>query len=620
MDGKLSKTKFVGQDRQDAARPTPIIVDAAMAQVIDASDVVSFDVFDTLFLRPLADPEDLFALLGERFSVPAFREMRRIAQATAFADMASRGASEITLADIYNCITGLPAGCKARQLRDAEIELELLLTVPNPRLVGLFRQLVAQKRVVLTTDMYLPESFFVQLLKRHQLPSVPLFVSSARNATKRDHGELFDIVVAELGVEPARILHIGDNAVSDVTRARERGLRSYHYRDPVLATPCELMAGRLPEPSSIAVALPRTRPMNGDTDPRYEFGFRYAGPAARGFLQWIRDRACSDRIDVLLFVSRDGFVLEDMAQRGDVDGLPRHAYLHGSRVAFSLAATMESNFDGQIDFLLSGADGLQPREVLERIGVTPPAESVMWDIALGADVVVNAASMPRMRSFLHSYRSQIVQICHRNRRGLYLLLRQLGVAPGMRVGMVDVGWNGSTQEAFARAIKRMIPVELMGYYLGLSDSDVCKRRRGELNMCAMLDAETIGGALARKLYEMRVAVELMFSAPHASVIGYDSDANNDVAPVLDEGRNTSQETGRTVDIVLQAAMDFSEDFNAVCDATGHRPQAMAIIAPLLAFVNNSSADDLRSLGALDNFDAWSSSRNTRTPIFGYGIP
>ena len=96
---------------------------------IDAAEVVSFDVFDTLFVRPLSDPEDAFDMLGERFGIAGFRRIRCDAQIEAFRQMHLAGRGEITLDDIYACMNGLPAGVSAASLCQAEIELELALTV-----------------------------------------------------------------------------------------------------------------------------------------------------------------------------------------------------------------------------------------------------------------------------------------------------------------------------------------------------------------------------------------------------------------------------------------------------------------------------------------------------------
>lgn len=52
------------------------------ADLLCTADVVSFDVFDTLILRPFASPADLFYVIGEKLGIPDFRTVRKSARVT----------------------------------------------------------------------------------------------------------------------------------------------------------------------------------------------------------------------------------------------------------------------------------------------------------------------------------------------------------------------------------------------------------------------------------------------------------------------------------------------------------------------------------------------------------
>lgn len=39
--------------------------------------VVSFDFFDTLFIRPIDDPEDVFDFIGIKYNISDFRALRK---------------------------------------------------------------------------------------------------------------------------------------------------------------------------------------------------------------------------------------------------------------------------------------------------------------------------------------------------------------------------------------------------------------------------------------------------------------------------------------------------------------------------------------------------------------
>jgi FMN phosphatase YigB (HAD superfamily) len=569
----------------------------------DGADVVSFDVFDTLFVRPLCDPEDLFDIIGERTGIKSFRERRRVAQTKAFQAMHARGEKEITLEGIYACFDDLPM--PSADVAKLELALELELTRPNPDLRDFFVGLVGRKRVVITSDMYLPVEFFDSLLKKYGLPEVPLFISAHRNATKRDSGELFDIVAAECGVNHGQILHIGDNELSDIRRAREKGLKALHYVDPRRAA---LPAATTPS-ASVAWAIGRACAETPAPDSFEALGFNVGGPAALAFLRWINRAASRDNIDLILFTSRDGYVLERMEKRGDGGLFPRCEYFKSSRVALTLAGTNENNFERMLPFLLSGADELCPFELLERIGVAPPADHVMSDIGLGFDVRLGPSNVELFKSFLWACRWDILKVCRQTRAGLFTYLRELGVKPGMRVAMVDVGWNGTTQEALHQALKGLLDIDLYGYYLCLTEQPECMRRKALYRMDSLLSRESVGARTLERVYANRVAVELFFSAPHHAVIGYAFDASGVMRIVEDRGRGQTEGLSDISASVLKGIEQYGAYASELLRRIELDVAPEEFIEPLLRFVENPPPAARRLLDTVTNFDAWASSRN-----------
>ena len=85
---------------------------------------VTFDVFDTLLLRPLARPQDLFLLLEEALGVPGLARMRRQAEEEARERKARAGLPrEVTLGEIWAVLqeeTGVNAGEGMARERDLE--------------------------------------------------------------------------------------------------------------------------------------------------------------------------------------------------------------------------------------------------------------------------------------------------------------------------------------------------------------------------------------------------------------------------------------------------------------------------------------------------------------------
>ncbi|MGC8732539.1 MAG: hypothetical protein ACP5RC_09810, partial [Halothiobacillaceae bacterium] len=370
----------------------PSIIDEALKELpfggplrplLARAKLVSFDFFDTLFARPFAEPEAVFEMLGYKLGMADFRQRRIRAQQEAFKVMHRKGRNEISLDDIYACFDA--QGRSPRDLASAELDLELALVKPRPEALRLYAALQrdGSRALAITSDMYLPRIFFERALSEHGLEARHLLVSCDLNATKRDTGALFKELLRISEHLPGDILHLGDNHVSDVARATQHGLMTFHWPkghgNPV--NPAD-DAMRAP----VAHGLLEREGAEACANVFERFGFLYGGPANLGFLQWVAARARADGIEHLLFLARDGFLMHRLAEVGAVSDLPTHSYFLGSRTALSLAAIDEMSFDTSMPFLLSGSADLHAGELLDRIGVERPAAAVLSDLGLGEEV------------------------------------------------------------------------------------------------------------------------------------------------------------------------------------------------------------------------------------------
>ena len=568
--------------------------------VLNDVEIFSFDFFDTLFTRPIADPEDTFDILGKKFGIDNFRIRRQQAQAEAFRRMVADGRKEITLEDIYSAFT--QDSILARKYADAEYQLELNLVEPNGNIFELFKQIHERgKTVVVASDMYLPACFFDQVLEKYGIRGVKIFCSADENVTKRDSGELFDVIIRHFNVEPEKILHVGDNEVSDVIRPREKGLQAFHYRSHYLGT----ISKGLPLALSFAQGMLKNHEGYHSLQEYKSLGFAYGGAASLGFLKWIKNQPAIQEIDHVFFLARDGYIMQKMVERGDIGTFPDSTYFYGSRTSLTLATINDQNFVQYIPFLLSGSEGLQPREVLERIGVTPPAPEVMASFGLSDETPLTSSLFPLMSKFLYAWRWQILQVCRKNRRGLFNYIQKLGIKQGEKIALVDVGWSGTTQEAFYHALKQFIDIDIFGYYFCLSNTTEKLRRKSFLNMFAMFESDNADASLIDTIYENRVAVELFFSAPHDSIIGYDAITSE---PVGDKGRGLQSDISQSVRDICDGALLFSLSYQQLCQKLSFELTPHELTLGMLNLVQNNNWKKFSAITEVSNFDAWGSSR------------
>ena len=108
---------------------------------------------------------------------------------------------------------------------DVELSTERAVQQLDDAFVSALRDHAALSRLAIVSDSYLPRSCFDALLAHHDIADVfsDVFVSCEHGRTKRT-GRLFEVVAEQLEVDPARVLVLGDDPVSDGDRPRRQGM------------------------------------------------------------------------------------------------------------------------------------------------------------------------------------------------------------------------------------------------------------------------------------------------------------------------------------------------------------------------------------------------------------
>ncbi|MBQ6026926.1 MAG: hypothetical protein IJL20_15085 [Lachnospiraceae bacterium] len=283
----------------------------AVFENLKSYDIVSFDVFDTLILRPFSVPADVFHLLGEQFGIMDFKNIRtwveydsRIKHNDRFGNM------EVNLSDIWKNLEE-DVGISAAAGIDAEISLEEKLCYANPFMKKLWDRLMAAGvPVIVTSDMYLRKSVIEQILCNNGFSGYKgLYLSNEYQKSKAD-GKLYKCVLKDHPGE--KIIHIGDNRHSDGDMAVKSGIdiRLYpgifqHIFDfrPFDMSAIIGSAYRAIVSATIYNGLNR---FSMD----YEYGYIYGGLFVLGYCNFIRKYCQTHNIDRILFLSRDGDTLK----------------------------------------------------------------------------------------------------------------------------------------------------------------------------------------------------------------------------------------------------------------------------------------------------------------------
>ncbi len=187
-------------------------------------DIISIDMFDTLVYRTVKDPKDVFDMIWPKNK--EFKEVRIKAEKTA---RKKKDKDDITIDDIYDVIATHYGEEKAAELKTREIQIEYEITYGNPEALCFFRYLKQKgKRIIVTSDMYMHRELLERILLKCGYEGLDkVYVSGELGITKRT-GELYEYLCKEWNT--SRILHIGDNLISDYYSAYKNGITAFLYK------------------------------------------------------------------------------------------------------------------------------------------------------------------------------------------------------------------------------------------------------------------------------------------------------------------------------------------------------------------------------------------------------
>ena len=269
-------------------------------------NIYSFDIFDTLLLRPYTDPQEVWRVLEEREGAKGFAKARKKGDMQSYKVSTEEG-RETSIEEAYNLMPK-----RFRPMMQKEMKLEREVLRANPEMLELWNELGKEgKRRVIVSDMYLSADFIKLLLKENGFTGWDgFYLSSERNARKTT-GRLFEIMLKEEGVKASEVLHIGDNEWSDVKVPQGMGIQVQHYKKiseqlfeefPFMRKISPRLAGTL------ALGWHQYKKDNPNLTYWNKLGFSMGGMLGYLYVSWIVKVAKERGINHLMFVARDGYI------------------------------------------------------------------------------------------------------------------------------------------------------------------------------------------------------------------------------------------------------------------------------------------------------------------------
>ncbi|MDO4477835.1 MAG: HAD-IA family hydrolase [Lachnospiraceae bacterium] len=563
-------------------------------RIADAS-VISFDMFDTLVMRLVGGPKDVFALMEEKLRLPGFAGQRDICQMKAGEKVMKAGRKpHADLEEIYACLSeesGLEADWAAVMAEELAAEKAVLRA--NAEMKTIFEYALAEgKRVIITSDMYLHETQLRDLLAGCGYTGMAAVYVSADRGAAKFRGDLFDKVAEAEGVAPGQILHIGDNEIDDVEMAAAAGWQSWHY-----------VPFRLPFENDLANTTCFDKGAArylcaGSDDFWYNLGCYAGGPLYTGIAAWFREVIKAGDYDHIYYLARDGYNLQHLM--ADVTDLPSD-YFYMSRRALLLAGIDELDEESH-KILPPFTVGQTVREILAYLKMENEDWQGIEDCGLTSldDVVKDDEDKKKVHRLYDLNREMFLQHCAKERAMAEAYITKLGLKDSKAL-LFDCGWNGSSQYFLERLI-RLLPDNGTRHfaYIGIMDNKKARTQLKEASFESYLFDYNNRKTIQEKVQYCVALFELFFGAPHESVWYYDENG-----PVFEKMGNDESHKTR----ILAGLTDYVRTVTPLLDAYGIILSDDNAYSGIERLVMKPTAKEAVMIGDLPNVDGFAARKN-----------
>ena len=457
--------------------------------LIETSQIVSFDIFDTLVTREFARPEVVFDIIeyqhtqNESGILSLFDERMK----TAGKVLGSKKGlvDDVTIDDIYN---DMPLYKNSNI--EKRTEIDVCITHPVGKKLYDFA-IQSGKKVYITSDMYLDRQTIEAILKKNGYEHWDAFFLSSEQGKKKDTGKLFEEVKAEankVGILPEEILHIGDNWIGDVKFARKSGINAVRFT-PVYESDDKQVnltepqrealsqTGRIWESfTSQATRMWALENPELKDDFYTKLGFELTGPLASMMAIHTKQLADKEGASKIIFMARDGRIIKkafDALYKDEIKVGKYHSdYLHLSR-ATVIPATFEIPLSSNdIYFLVEGLHlAEKPIEYyLKKANLDPTDKRVIKKVEKyfeSLSYIPNWSDFRLLSNMFDTLTDEIQYANEPNRSGLELYFQEKGVFDEDKVIIVDVGWLLNIQSRLANFFNAIgSSTQIIGSYVG----------------------------------------------------------------------------------------------------------------------------------------------------------
>lgn len=543
--------------------------------------VISFDLFDTLVVRPVERCEDVFEMLDHFYAnlseaMISFAKLRIEAESVLRRRIINKEleTEDIKLTDIYMVLQsefGIPEYvCKKMLSHEMELELSIL----RPRKSGkrLFEKAIESgKRVVICSDMYLEKDHIKSILDANGYGGVEEIFVSSEAGLRKISGNLYTYMAKELGVKPEDILHIGDNEESDCRVASLNGLNAAYLPNTIkmyysygcghqVEKICHDLTDWQVAGNSVGIGVMRQMAANKyfddpfrlfcpesdyNMDP-YFVGYGALGMELLALTRWIMDNIRVNNIDRMIFAARDGYLpmkAFEILRKYD-DSIPVCEYAHISRRSLLSAIMLKKEDLYALPVDITYQTPAKLMVLLDFCHSASSEEYVKDGKILGLDKDENLTKDTFIR-FIKAFNENYYSL-EKHEKSIGKIKEYLTSGKEVRVtntsAIFDMGYSGRIPAAIYKATG--LSPRILFFHGDTRDSFRYQKKTG-MKIDCFIDFKPYMESSMREYSYLEAA---------ASCIGYDDDIN----PVFDIGPAPGYSDA--CEKMQRGALDFIADF------------------------------------------------------------
>lgn len=596
--------------------------------------IISFDIFDTLLMRPFLAPSDLFKFIETKVRNEIndqtfdFVNKRRNAEKKAFENSNCKGDGETTIEEIYTVLCSandIPEE-KKKALIDIEIDTEKSVLYRRECIYNAYLLATSlNKKIIITSDMYLPKCTIEEILKINKIEYDKLYLSSEIKK-KKSSGELFEYILEDMQCKPDEILHVGDNVKGDLVIPKSKGIHCFHMprtiekmlndetgfykniwkRDErnhtISARSILAVLGNYYYDNAYLILRKNTL-FNGNT---LNLGFMGFGPLLLGYAKWLCEEGIRKKITDYYFLARDGKIMKEAYDiiAKHYKNSPQSHYMLCSRRSVNLCKIKD--FSGINDLLhVDFATNIRLDSLIKnRFGINPSQipEEIYRQCGVSADKRISNSDVEILYPFFKKIQSFILSESNKERNNYLDYLNKIKFySPEKKIGIVDIGYAGTMQQS----LFEITGIKTFGFYFITFRKALERLQKSELESYGYLGNFIDRHDTCEPFCRYVPLFETMFSSTDTSFVKF-AKINKNLTPIFIDSCPNENTRKQIVTQIHEGALKFIEIFSnsfkenlKYLDIEPFKSERM-----LLSFFSNPDARDARLLQGIIFEDAY----------------